>query len=78
MSEPAGGGPRSPLAHASAGFEVIAPVVLLMLAGRWLDGRLASGPWFLLGGALLGIAVGLYSLLRRFMPPGPRAGGTSE
>jgi F0F1-type ATP synthase assembly protein I len=74
MSQP----PRSPVAYVGAGFEVVAPVVLLMLAGYWLDGRFASEPWFLLSGALLGIAVGLYTLLRRFLRPGPGAGGTTS
>jgi F0F1-type ATP synthase assembly protein I len=44
-----------------------------MYAGRWLDGRLGTGPWFFLVGALLGVAVGFWSFFRRVLPP--RDGG---
>ena len=67
--------PRSPLAYASVGFEVVAPVVLFMFAGYWIDGWLGSQPWFFLLGALLGIAVGFYNLFRKLLP---RRGGTEE
>lgn len=71
--------PRSPLGEASvAGFEVVVPLVLFMGAGYWIDGRLSSRPWFFLLGALLGLAVGFYSLFRRFLPRGPDRGGTEE
>jgi F0F1-type ATP synthase assembly protein I len=40
-----------------------------MVAGYWLDGWIDSQPWFLLAGALLGIAVGMYNLFRRVLPP---------
>ena len=68
--EPEGGGRRSsPLDFASLGFEIVAPVVLFLFAGYLLDGWVDSQPWFLLGGALLGIAVGMYNLFRRVLPP---------
>jgi F0F1-type ATP synthase assembly protein I len=44
-----------------------------MFAGYALDGWIESRPWFLLVGALLGIAVGMYNLFRRVLPP--REGG---
>jgi F0F1-type ATP synthase assembly protein I len=62
--------PRSPLAYASVGFEVVTPVVLFMFAGYWIDQWLESLPWFLLLGALLGIAVGFYNLFRKLLPRG--------
>jgi F0F1-type ATP synthase assembly protein I len=40
-----------------------------MCAGYLLDGWVESQPWFLLGGALVGIAVGMYNLFRRVLPP---------
>jgi F0F1-type ATP synthase assembly protein I len=43
--------------------------VLFLFAGYLLDGWVDSQPWFLLGGALLGIAVGMYNLFRRVLPP---------
>ncbi len=79
VSDPeAGGGGRrpSPYDYTSLGFEVVAPVVLLMIAGYALDGWIDSEPWFLLGGALLGIALGMYNLFRRVLPP--RDGGPSR
>jgi len=67
-----GGGPRqpSPYEFVGLGFEVAAPVVLFMIAGYALDSWIDSRPWFLLGGALVGIAVGMYNLFRRVLPPG--------
>ena len=75
--EPGGGKRRSsPLDYASLGFEIIAPIVLFMFAGYALDGWIGSQPWFLLVGALLGIAVGMYNLFRRVLPP--REGGSKR
>jgi F0F1-type ATP synthase assembly protein I len=61
--------PSSPFNHVSLGFEIAAPVVLFMGAGYLLDGWVDSQPWFLLGGALVGIAVAFYNLFRRVLPP---------
>jgi F0F1-type ATP synthase assembly protein I len=36
-----------------------------MLIGRWADARLGTEPWLALVGALLGIAVGFYSMFKR-------------
>jgi len=52
------------------GFELVVPIVLLMFAGYQLDRWLESQPWFLLVGALLGMAVGFYTLFRRLLPRG--------
>ena len=70
-----GGGKRdsSPFDYVSLGFEIVAPLVLFMFAGYALDGWIDTRPWFLLAGALLGIAVGMYNLFRRVLPP--REGG---
>lgn len=46
----------------STGF--IAPVVLGILAGRWLDGHFGSGQWFSLAGVLLGLALGVTSVVQ--------------
>jgi F0F1-type ATP synthase assembly protein I len=75
--EPAGstGGPsRPPYEFLGLGFEIAAPLVLFMCAGYLLDGWAGSRPWLTIVGAIVGIAVGLYYLFRRFLPP--RGGGS--
>jgi len=41
-----------------------------MFAGYMIDGWLGSEPACLLVGAIAGIAVSIYNLFRRFLPPG--------
>lgn len=43
---------------------LVAPIVLLTVAGAWLDGRLHRSPAFTLGGALVGIIVGFINMVR--------------
>lgn len=55
----------SPWAFAlGAGTELVVSVLAGFLAGQWLDGRLGTGPWLMLAGALAGISLGLYQLIR--------------
>jgi ATP synthase protein I len=52
------------------GFFVSASIILGVVGGRWLDGRLNSEPLFLIIGLLLGIVVafyGVYTMLRPFI-----------
>jgi ATP synthase protein I len=49
------------------GLQFAASILLFLLAGHWLDGRLGSGPWLLLGGAMLGAAAGFYSMYRQLV-----------
>ncbi len=56
------------------GFEMVVPVVLLMYVGYRLDAWLGSKPWLFLLGALLGIAVGFYSMFKRVGILGNRRG----
>jgi hypothetical protein len=51
-------------AWASAGIEFGVAVVLFLLGGRWLDGRLGIEPWGTVVGALLGVVAGTYLLFR--------------
>ncbi len=46
----------------SAGIELALAVVVCLLIGRWLDGKLATDPWFTLGGVVLGSFIGFRSL----------------
>jgi F0F1-type ATP synthase assembly protein I len=44
---------------------LVAPVIVLTLMGVWLDGRWGNEPsGFTIGGAVLGIVVGVISMLR--------------
>lgn len=63
-----GGGPR-PWAYLSLGMELIAPILVGVLGGYWLDGKLGTRPWLVLTGALLGIAAGFIEFFRRVLPP---------
>ena len=47
-----------------AGSELVVSVLLGFFAGRWLDGRFGTAPWLMLVGALTGISLGLYQLIR--------------
>ena len=43
---------------------LIAPIVVLTLAGYWLDSRFHKSPYFTLGGALLGAVSGFINMIR--------------
>ncbi|HWJ02611.1 MAG TPA: AtpZ/AtpI family protein [Verrucomicrobiae bacterium] len=47
----------------SIGTSLVVPVVLGILAGRYLDGRYGTEPWFSLAGVLLGLAMGVISIV---------------
>ncbi len=58
------------LALVGVGFFVAGSIILGVVGGRWLDGRLNSEPLFLIIGLLLGIVVafyGVYTMLRPLM-----------
>ncbi|MBI4060260.1 MAG: AtpZ/AtpI family protein [Elusimicrobia bacterium] len=63
-------GRKSSLALAlSVGWELTSFTLLGVGLGYWLDGRLKSSPWGTLVGALFGIVLGLYRLIRTFSLP---------
>ena len=52
------------------GFYVAASIILGVLGGRWLDGKLNTEPVFLIAGLILGIVVafyGVYAMIRPFI-----------
>lgn len=63
----------------SVGLEFGLAVALCTWGGWWLDGRMGWSPWGTLGGALLGVASGLYLLVKAALagegkpPPAPPA-----
>ena len=47
-----------------AGAELVVFALLGFFAGQWLDKKLKTGPWLMLVGAMGGITVGLYQLIK--------------
>ena len=70
------GGP-SPLRFVGIGAELLAPLLIGVFGGRWLDRRFATEPWLLLAGAVLGAVAGMFNLVRRGLPPGDAGAGKS-
>jgi F0F1-type ATP synthase assembly protein I len=55
---------RAMAAGASVSTELAATVTLGYFGGTWLDGRLHTGPWFMLAGVLVGLAVGIVGIIK--------------
>ena len=53
----------------AAGFEFGIAVVLFFLGGRWLDTQIGTPPWMAVIGAMVGVAVGMYLLIRPLLGP---------
>jgi len=49
---------------AGAGYTLIGAIMLLGLIGYGIDRWSGTSPWFLVGGLLLGVAVGMYELAK--------------
>ncbi len=45
------------------GIQLAATVVILLFAGRWLDGMLHSSPWCTVVGTVVGVGGGLYKFI---------------
>jgi F0F1-type ATP synthase assembly protein I len=77
MSQAAPGGPSSPWRFVGVGVELIAPLLIGVCLGWWLDGRLGSEPWLLVAGSVLGFVAGFLAFFRSVLPrrggggPGP-------
>jgi F0F1-type ATP synthase assembly protein I len=67
---PTGGRSIPPRKLAGIGLEMVIPIVLFIYAGHRLDLWLDREPWFMVGGALIGIVVGFYNLYRAVAAPG--------
>ena len=77
QSEPPKEDQKSSLALAlSVGWELASFTLLGVGLGYWLDGHFQSSPWGTLVGALFGIVIGLYRLIRTFSLPSQ--GGTGR
>ena len=49
---------------AGAGYTLIGAIMLLGLIGYGIDRWSGTSPWFLVGGLLLGVGVGMYELAK--------------
>lgn len=57
--------------YGALGLQFAASVGLLAWGGAWLDKRLGSSPWFLIGGAALGFIGSILAIVRAVPPPRP-------
>lgn len=74
--EPSKEGQKTALALAlTVGWELASFSILGVGLGYWFDGHFKSSPWGTLVGALFGIVLGLYRLIRTFSIP--KNGGSS-
>lgn len=48
----------------TSGIQLAASVVLMMFAGRWLDGQLGWSPWLMLAGIFFGLGAGMFQFIR--------------
>jgi F0F1-type ATP synthase assembly protein I len=52
---------------AGIGLQFGLTIVVFVLGGVWLDNRLHTSPWFVIGCTFAGAAGGFYSMYRRVM-----------
>lgn len=50
--------------HSGVGLELAGATAGLAFVGYWIDGRFGTQPWGILGGVILGLAGGLYNMVR--------------
>lgn len=62
----------SPWALAGLGTQFFAAILLFVYAGNWLDRRLDTAPWFLLGGVFFGGGGAFYASYRQLTKPRTR------
>ncbi|AEG61896.1 AtpZ/AtpI family protein [Desulforamulus ruminis] len=65
MNEEGKGGPLRALAMASSiSVEMAATTVIGFMIGRWADGKFHTDPWLMLLGLVLGMAGGMWGVIR--------------
>jgi ATP synthase protein I len=50
--------------HSGVGLELAGATAGLAFVGYWIDHRFGTQPWGILGGVIIGLAGGLYNLVR--------------
>jgi F0F1-type ATP synthase assembly protein I len=64
MDEDDGRTHHSWLRYSTLGWQFALTMVLCVLLGTWLDGRLGTDPWLTIAGSLLGIFGSMYLVIR--------------
>lgn len=49
---------------AGLGVQFVVTILIFLFLGQWLDRKLGTTPWLLLGGVLLGAALGMWMMIR--------------
>ena len=50
------------------GFYIAACILIGVLTGLWLDNKLDTGPWLMIGGLVVGLAIAVYGVYRMIRP----------
>jgi F0F1-type ATP synthase assembly protein I len=50
--------------YSGVGLELAGATAGLALVGYWIDGKFGTSPWGILGGVIIGIAGGLYNMVK--------------
>ncbi len=50
------------------GFYIAACILIGVLTGLWLDNKLDTKPWLMIGGLLLGLVIAVYGVYRMIRP----------
>lgn len=52
---------------AGVGLQFTGAILLFLFAGRWLDDRLDTSPWFVILGVFVGFGLGFFSIYRQMV-----------
>ncbi len=58
---------RSATRYAGLGLQFALSILLFLYAGQWLDRKLGTAPWCMIGGVFLGASLAFYSMYRKLM-----------
>lgn len=58
---------RSATRYAGLGLQFAISILLFLYAGQWLDRKLGTGPWCMIGGVFLGASLAFYNMYRKLM-----------
>jgi len=50
------------------GFYIAACILIGVLTGLWLDNKLDTGPWLMIGGLVAGLVIAVYGVYRMIRP----------